>query len=125
MRAALVVDALTESDTFDVRRAGEHIHWLDPGELIVACLAEKAQVAGDCRGIARDVDERSWRKSLDGAQNARIAASARRVRQGDIYSLIRAYKLINHALDLTFEECDVRDAVHLGVGAGIGHGARR
>src|SRR5262249_31929800 len=113
MSAALVVVTFTEGDTFDVRRAGEHIHWLDPGELVVACFAEKAQVAGECRGIARDVDERSWRKCLDGAQNVRIAASARRVHQGDIYSLIRAYKLINHALDLTFEKCDVRDPVHL------------
>ncbi len=120
-----LTSALAERDTLDVRGAREHVHWLDPGEAIGAWVAEEAQIARERRGIAGDVDERSWRKLLNGAQDAGIAAGAWRVYERDVDALARVYEPVNHALDLAFENGDILGAVRRGIGAGVGHGARR
>jgi hypothetical protein len=122
MRATLT-DALTKRDTFDMRRAREHIDWLDPGKPVVAIAAEEALVTRECCRIAGDIDERLWRKLLDGSQDAGITAGAWWVHQGDINALVRTYELVNHALDLAIEKRHILEAVRLGVGARIRYSA--
>src|SRR5690349_23100557 len=117
--------ALAERDTLNVRGAREHIHWLNPGKAIGSWVAEKAQIARERCRIAGDVDERAWRKLLNGAQDAGIAASARWIYQGDVNTLASTHELVNHALDLAFENGDILGAVRRCVGVGVSYGARR
>ena len=107
--------ASEQRDRLHVGRVREHVHGRDALQLELPVACELLHVAGERRGVARDVDEPFRLEPSDSADGFAGQACSRRVDHDDVRRAGALGELFERAPDLAREERGVGDPVQLRV----------